>query len=192
MIGTSTWEYVFIISCIVLLHSIAPLSLIYCAYVACLAIPKSFPRLPVPLECWLVAEALFYLVVFLPHRRTLQNAATHPTTIPREERRKLFDRCHDTVQDPELYLSKWFKHSKGTIKRDDVKIFFCWAFLNKASYGPEDDEELDEYGDKMEQLLGRKLEPGSGGVVPLLLTLDKVNMMHRSLTWYFVRPPHPK
>jgi hypothetical protein len=49
-----------------------------------------------------------------------------------------------------------------------------------------DDEELDEYVREMEKLLGQKVEPGRGNAKCLRLTLKKVNMLHRSLTWYLV------
>ena len=58
------------------------------------------------------------------------------------------------------------------------------------SYGLLDDEELEEYVDRFETLLGRKLALGRGSAVPLRLTLDKVNMLHRSLLWYLVSRRH--
>ena len=72
------------------------------------------------------------------------------------------------------------------IKRDNVKEFFTWAFLNKASWGPEDEEELNFYVEETEKVLGRKIEEGRGKAVALRLTLDDVVMLQRSLTWYFV------
>lgn len=54
------------------------------------------------------------------------------------------------------------------------------------SYGLLDDEELEEYVDRFETLLGRKLDLGRGDAVPLRLTIDKVNMLHRPLLWYLV------
>ncbi|MCJ1390005.1 hypothetical protein MMC18_002863 [Xylographa bjoerkii] len=71
------------------------------------------------------------------------------------------------------------------IKRDNVKEFFCWAFLNKGAWGPEDEEELEQYADSIGELLGGTLKPGRGPAKSLRLTLDKVTMMHRSLIWYF-------
>ncbi|MCJ1461156.1 hypothetical protein MMC28_011538 [Mycoblastus sanguinarius] len=70
------------------------------------------------------------------------------------------------------------------IKRENVKEFFCWAFFNKERHGAEDEEELEEYVGKMEGLLGRSLEPGRGSAKSLRLTIDRVGMLHRSLTWY--------
>ena len=55
-----------------------------------------------------------------------------------------------------------------------------------SSYGMLDDGELEEYVDRFETLLGRKLEPGRGSAVPLRLTVDRVNMLHRPLLWYLV------
>ncbi|KAF5680537.1 hypothetical protein FDENT_8359 [Fusarium denticulatum] len=46
------------------------------------------------------------------------------------------------------------------------------------------DDELEEYIEQLEELLGRKLEPGRGDAKCLRMTLDKVEMLHRSLTWY--------
>lgn len=64
--------------------------------------------------------------------------------------------------------------------------FLCWAFLSKKDHGPEDDDELEEYIDKTELRLGRKLEPGRGNAVSLRVTLDRFQSLHRSLLWYFV------
>jgi len=186
MIGTSLRDYVFIRSCIFVLHSIAPLSILYSIALSILH-PTSY-RLPWYLEAWILAETAFYILVYLPRKYRLQYAATHPTLLSRDDRRQLFKLCHDTVPDPEQYLCKWFKKApRSEIKKDNVKEFFCWAFLNKGEYGPEDYEELDEYVQNMEVLLGRQLDSGRGKAECLRLTLDKVDMLHRSLTWYLVR-----
>ncbi len=188
MIGTSLWDYVFIRSCIFVLHSIAPLSIVYS--IALFGLPLKSYRLPWYLEAWMLAETAFYTLVYLPRKYRLQHAATHPTLLSRADRRQLFKLCHDTVPDPEQYLSKWFKKAPSSeIKRDNVKEFFCWAFLDKGVSGPEDYEELDEYVHKMEILLGRQLDSGRGKAECLRLSLDKVAMLHRSLTWYLVRLP---
>ena len=185
MIGTSLWDYVFIRLCIVCLHYIAPLSALYCVVI--LAICPTSLRIPLAFEIWAVAETLFLLLVYFPRKYVLQHAAMHPEIPSRVERRRLFELCHDTVDDPEEYLSKWFRGAPmSEIKRDNLKEFFCWAFLNKGAHGMLDDEELEEYADKMEKRLGRKLEPGRGDAISLRLTVDKVKMLHRSLLWYMV------
>ncbi|MCJ1421370.1 hypothetical protein MMC32_007733 [Xylographa parallela] len=183
MIGTSFKEYAFIRACIFFLHYIAPLSIACC--VLTLLIRHSGFRIPKLLEIIAVAETSFYLFVYLPRRHYLQHAAIHPTTLSRDERQRLFRLCHENVPDAELYLRKWFNWAPITdIKRENVKEFFCWALLNKGAWGPEDEEELEQYADSIGELLGRTLEPGRGPAKPLRLTLDKVNMMHRSLIWY--------
>jgi hypothetical protein len=58
--------------------------------------------------------------------------------------------------------------------------------VNTGDPEPEHDEELEEYASEMEKVLGRKFEPGRGNSKCLRLTLDKVEMSHRSLTWYLV------
>lgn len=185
MIGTSSWDYVFIRSCIFVLHFIAPLNTFYC--VAILLIRPSTYRIHWVLEIWAVAEALFFILIYWPRYCVLQHAATHPPLRSRESRRELFQLCHEWVVDPERYLSMWFKGAPSSqIRRENVKEFFCWAFLDKSNYGIHDDEELEEYADKMEALLGRKLPPGRGNAISLRLTMDKVKMLHRSLLWYLV------
>jgi len=181
---TSLWDYIFIRTSICLLHLVAPLSIFYS-----LARWLTYPlfHLPLILEIWLALEAVFYLVIYLPLSLHLQAATAHPTPVCRSDRRKLFRRCRDNVPDPERYLTKWFRDAPtAEIKRENVKDFFRWAFLNTGDPGPEHDEELEEYASELEKMLGRKLEPGRGNAKCLRLTLDKVEMLHRSLTWYLV------
>lgn len=183
MIGISAWDYVYIRTCIFLLHLIAPLSVIY-SLVSCFIHPPF--HVPHVLEVWLNLEAIFYLVVFLPRKNYLQTVVTHPTA-DRDDRRRLFLRCHSNIPDPDRYLTKWFRDAPvAEIKRENVKDFFRWAFLNTGEPDPAYDEELEEYVGEMEKLLGRKLEPGRGDAQCLRLTLDKVEMLHRSLIWYLV------
>jgi hypothetical protein len=58
--------------------------------------------------------------------------------------------------------------------------------LNTGLSDPRDEAELDEYVQQFEQGTGRKMEPGLGRAKCLRLTLDKVEMAHRSLAWYMV------
>ncbi len=186
MIGTSWWEYLFIRSCIVFLHFIAPISVLYT--VSRLVILPSSSFIPTILEFWTTAETLFFVLFYMPRYYVLQHQATHPPSLSREERRVLFQKCHDSVKDPESYLRKWFKNAPSSqVRRENVKEFFCWAFLNKSTFGLLEDEELEEYTSEMERILGRSLPPGKGNAISLRLTLDKVEMLHRSLLWYLVR-----
>ena len=185
MIGTSIGAYVFIRSCIIFLHSIAPVSIAYTL--------AAFFISPLPwhsyriVEVWAMLETLFYFLVYLPRKIYLQRAATHPKPVGRERRRILFQRCHDNISDPERYLSRWFMDAPASeIKRENVKDFFRWAFLDTGDTRHEDDEELEEYIGILENLLQRRLEPGRGDAKCLRLTLDKVSMLHRSLFWYMV------
>ncbi|KAH0545373.1 hypothetical protein FGG08_000514 [Glutinoglossum americanum] len=190
MIGTSVWEYIFIRSCIFFLHWIAPLSILYCITSYLQVFEPITLRVPLILKAWVVAETAFYFFVYLPLKYYLQGAAIHPKPLSREERRALFLRCHETVPDPEQYLSKWFLGAPASeIKRENVKEFFCWAFLNKGEYDPVEEDELEEYATYMEKLLQRNLEEGRGEAKCLRLTLDDVDMLHRSLTWYLTRLP---
>ena len=184
MVSKTLYDYIFIRTSILLLHSVAPLSTFYSFARAFVRFPIHIPRI---LEAWLALEAFFYIFVYFPLNLYLQRAAPHPLSVCREDRRTLFKRCHRNVPDSEQYLSKWFRHAPAAeIKRENVKDFFRWAFLNTAEHDPAHDEELDEYLEDMEKMLGRKLEPGRGSAKCLRLSVDKVEMLHRSLTWYLV------
>ena len=188
MIGTSTFDFYFIRICIIGLHSLAPLCILYC----CIAIGLygiHGARYPVPLviEGIAIAETLCYILVFLPYRNRLQRKALHPPALSKIERRELFELCNKNIPDPEAYLQKWFLGApKDEIRRENLKEFFLWAFFSRGGLPGEDEEELEEYIEAMEDLLGRRIDPGRGSAKCLRLTLDPVDMMHRSLVWYWV------
>jgi hypothetical protein len=58
--------------------------------------------------------------------------------------------------------------------------------LNTGGHTPEYNDELEEYASEMEKVLGRRFECGCGSAKCLRLTLYKVEMLHRSLTWYLI------
>jgi hypothetical protein len=188
MIGTSRTEYYFIQVCIIGLHYLAPLCILYCLLVVGFYGFKA-TRYPVPLaiECLALAETLFFLLVYLPYRKYLQREAVHPPPLSKEDRRELFDLCNDNIPDHEEYLEKWFLGARSEdIKRENVKEFFLWAFFDRGGPPGNDDEELEEMLKATEAHLGRKIEPGRGSAKCLRLTLDNAEMLHRSLVWYFV------
>jgi hypothetical protein len=184
MIGTSIHDYVFIRSCILVLHWIAPLSILYC--LGSLVYPALF-HVSWALQAWTTLETAFCLLVYYPRKIYLQRAASHPTPICRESRRLLFQRCQESIPDPERYLAKWFMDAPASeIKWENVKDFFRWAFLNTRVPNTADDEELEEFVSEMEKLLIRKIDSGRGNAECFRLTLGKVDMLHRSLIWYMV------
>lgn len=182
MIGTSAPNYLFISFAIIGLRAIAPVAIFYC-----FTLPYHSLRLPRPLHWYFVLEASFYFLVYLPLKYASQAPAEHPPLRTREERRALYAKCHRAMPDPEAYMRKWFKDAPmSEIKRDNVKDFFRWGFLNTNVANADDDEELEEYAQGLEKSLGYSLESGRGTAEPLLLTLDPVNMLHRPLLWYGV------
>lgn len=187
MIGKSRLEFIFIRFCIVGLHYLAPLCLCYCALVIGLYGFKTAITSPVPLiiEALAVAESLFFLFVYVPYRYWLQRQAAHPPPPSRAERRELFTLCNENIPDPEAYLQKWFLGADPReIRRENVKEFFLWAFFNRGGPPGEDNEELEEYVAATEKSLGRIIQKGRGDAKCLRLTLDRVDMLHRSLVWY--------
>ena len=185
MIGTSPTQYVFIRICIFLLHYF-PL-LVILALVLTLIIDHDAHRLMGFLEIVAIAEVMFYVLVYIPKYRLCQRPALHPPIRSREQRRQVFQQGCDNIADPEQYLSKWFLGAPlSAIRRENVKEFYCWALLNRSSWGPDEEQELDEYADEFEELLGQKLRPGRGPAKALRLTIDPVNILYRPLLWYTV------
>ncbi|KAG5752792.1 hypothetical protein H9Q72_004888 [Fusarium xylarioides] len=182
MAGTSLWDYIFMRTSIFVLHLIAPLSIVLSLILSLVPLPFQIPRF---LKAWVILEALFYVFIYLPLNSHLQKPADHPIAPCRADRQKLFQQCHDNIPDAGQYLRRWFRDApEHEIKRENVKDFFRWAFLNMEDCDSTYDDELEEYIEKLEELLGRKLEPGRGDAKCLRMTLDKVEMLHRSLTWY--------
>jgi len=195
MVGTSTFEYIFLRASIVFLHNIAPTSLLYSAlFLASFFLnpsPRAY-RLPFPAEVWLFSEAAFYTIVFLPYESYLQRAAVHPEPLSQEDRASLFARCNKNVFDPEKYIRQWLLGAKATdIRRENVKEFIRWAFWNASDVLQGDEDEVEDYVRALEKLLGRSIPHGKGSAKTLRLTLDKVNCFHRSLFWYLVSSPLP-
>jgi len=195
MIGTSTLEYIFLRTCIIFLHNIAPTSLLYSVFLLAsffLNQSQHAYRLPFAAEVWLLSEATFYTIVFLPYESYLQRAAVHPEPLSQEERNSLFARCNKNVFDPEKYIRQWLLGAKAVdIKRENVKEFIRWAFWNASEVLQGDEDEVEDYVKALEKLLGRSFPHGKGSAKSLRLTLDKVNCFHRSLFWYLVSSTLP-
>lgn len=192
MIGTSLLETLFIKICILGLHYLAPLCVSYTVFVIYLyGFKATAYRFPPIVEIIALAESLFYLCGYLPYRIYLQREAEHPPAPSKAERQKLYELCNESVPDAEAYIQKWFLGApREEIKRENVKEFLLWAFFNRGGPPGDDDEELEEHIDDFEKVLGRKIEPGRGNAECLRLTLDKADMLHRSLVWYFVSYPN--
>jgi hypothetical protein len=184
MIGTSTAEYIWVRTWAVILHSIAPVCVVYCFSTTVL--PSSL-RLPKYLEYWAFVETVFYFLTYIYQKYHLQRPALHPPLHSRQERNALFDRCQESVQDHRRYVSKWFFDAPlADIKLDNIKEFIRWAYLNTDINDPCYDEEIDGYVKKIETEIGVPFEPGRTDVKCLRLTLDKVDALHRSVIWYAV------
>jgi hypothetical protein len=188
MINNSRLEYLFIRACIIFLHYLTPVSILYTVYlIVNYGLGAARPPIPLAINIIAVAETLFYLLVFLPYSAYLQRAAVHPLVPSRPERKALFDKCYRYIPDPDKYLDRWFLGApQEEIKHENVKEFIQWAFFNRGGEAGEDNEELEEYVAAYEELVGRKFEPGRGKAESLRLTLDPIDMLHRSLAWYMV------
>lgn len=185
MLGTSAVEYAFIRISILILHSIVPVSVLYCLVIT--ANSGTRFRLQQEIELWLVAETLFWLCFFLPYRRHLQHAAIHPPIRSQEQRGELLGYVMAEMADPEQYIRGWFKGADfKDIGREDVKDWLAWAFFDGGREKGKDEDEIEIYTLQIESMLLKKFNPGRGTATPLRLTMDPVDMLHRSLLWYSV------
>lgn len=184
MIGTSTAEYIFIRISIFGIRAVTPLCMLYTAF-SIVRPPNTFATQL--LLAYTILETAFLFLVFLPRKARLQDPAEHPPIPSREFQSLLYQRCTETIADPDDYMRKWFLGADmKDIKWDNVKDFFRWAFLNTADEHTAHDEELDVYVQGVEELIGKKLEPGRGSAKCIRLTVDPVEMIHRPIVWYFV------
>ena len=184
MISDSPVAYVWIVFWSLTLHLIGPVCTLCCLSSIFLPI---FTALPKFIRLWAVAESGFYIWTLLYQRYYLQRPALHPILRPREDRLKLFELCQDSTQDFQRYIEKWFLDNPlATIKRDNIKEFFRWAFFDSAEFQSEHEDEVDDYVSRLESALGAKFEPGRADVKCIRLTVDDVGALHRSLTWYMV------
>lgn len=199
MLGSSIPEYIFIRLCILALRLITPLSIFYVSFSLAEHPTSAGGRF---LLTWSIIEAAFWLFVYIPRKRALQTSAQHPPLLGKEDRKALFWKCWDYIPHPEYYVGRWFLGARaGEVRRDNVKEFFEWALLNRetetedelvrrAQEDPEakieEEEELKEYVDGIETMLGRPIPPGRGPAKSLRLTINEVNMRHRPVVWYLV------
>ncbi|KAI1607825.1 hypothetical protein EDD36DRAFT_459058 [Exophiala viscosa] len=182
MLGTSRLEYLWVVTWVVVLHSIGPLSVLYC--VAAQFLPERF-RIWKYLEYGALIETLFYFLTYGYRKYHLQYPALHPPPLERAERIRLFRRCVESSGDLATFFTGWFLGTPiAAIKRENIKEWLRWAFLNTAMVDPSQDDELEAYVVELETKLGTNFEPGRADVKCIRLTLDKVDALHRSLTWY--------
>ena len=181
-------EYVFIRVSVFGLRIVTPVSVAYTVtYVTRPpGLTFNFPVAPY-LFSYTLIETVFYLFVYLPRKIYLQTPADHPNQLSTKERETLFNRCADHIADPDRYLTKWFQDAPlEEIKRENLKDFFRWGFFNSGEVNPADEDELNEYVNRVERQFGRELEPGRGMAVPLRLTIDRFTPQNRPAIWYTV------
>ena len=181
----STIDYVRVRFWIIILHSIAPISIAYCLWITC--VPGSW-RLPRVFTLLAFSEAAFYVLTYAYRRHYLQRPALHPAPTTKEERDELFARCQASTPDHRRYIENWFLGaSLADIRRDNVKQFLRWGFLNADLEDSSNNDNVDDYVLGLESSLGKTFPPGHSDVRCIRLTLDEVNALHRSLIWYMVR-----
>lgn len=183
MIGESRAAYVFIRAFVLLLRSITPLSILYCSLRPILPISL---RPSISIELAALAESLFYFLVFLPRKYRLQSPVDHPAPLSRSARKRLFRQCLDTVPNGRRFLQLGTVGYDRHIRRENVKEWLCWAFMNRNTWSEGEDQELEEYVQATEILAEQRISPGRGHFQSLRITQDEFTVLHRPLVWYLV------
>lgn len=198
MIGTSAVKYFFIRICILFLHNIAPVSVLYIIQlliVRYFPLPIQLERIPYPIHVWLTVEAGFLTLVFMPLKYALQHSPICHRSISAESRQNLFRACNANVPNLEKFLRQWLMVSeRECIKRDNVTDFIIWAFFGPEyawEQGQRNNGEVETYTAEIEGLIGRKFSPGRADVKGLGRLLNEAGGSHRSLLWYTVSLASP-
>ncbi|KAK6849369.1 hypothetical protein PG995_013202 [Apiospora arundinis] len=141
----------------------------------------------IAIEAYGAAEILWYFVWFLPFKARLQRPGMPMAPMTRAQRRKLIAKILQTVPDMRLFMRQWFGHAHlDQIYRDNVKDWLAWALFATEGHKLSREEwtELDEYADDAQEKAGLELPQGRADAMPMRLSLDPVQMMHRSLAWF--------
>ncbi|PCH37667.1 hypothetical protein WOLCODRAFT_142188 [Wolfiporia cocos MD-104 SS10] len=185
MIGNSLPEYIFIRICISGIRLIAPLSILY----TLASLNYGFLLYNKWLGIYAIVEAAFYLLVYLPRCRRLQEVAVHPTPLPKAEREKLFEKCSLHITESNSATGWFFNSSATSIKRENMREWLLWAIFGSHQGNAKEEwtEELDGYLTKLDELSGTKMDPGRNeSVSSMRTTIDPVVTVHRPLIWYMV------
>ena len=183
MIGQSRLAWVGIHAGIAFFRAITPLSI---SYLVLRSTPwlRHLPPGFIALDIYAAAESTFLFLVYLPRQYLLKRPTTHPPTLSREERRRLFERCVASIPDVERFALLWSPAKASEIKRENVKDWLCWAVFSRRTWTSEEDDEFEQYISEVEQLFDVKIAKGRGKAKALCLTLDSFRTLHRPLFLY--------
>jgi hypothetical protein len=178
----------FIQSSICLLRAFTPCCLLYVT--TSLFLPSHRYR-SLALDILAVVESIFFLAVYIPRKHILQRPCQRRVVATEAERDVLFEKWWTTTTDPAAFVSLWFKgYPLHDIRRDDVKDWLSWAFLNTRCASPVNDAELERYLERTERVINHHFTAGSGKHQAMRPTSDRIKMQHRSLTFYAVSEVH--
>lgn len=105
--------------------------------------------------------------------------ATHPPKRSPEERKALFNKVRSEIHNPEKFLSGWFRGwDVQEIGREELRAFLVWAFWDGEAQ-EKDQAEINEYVQRMEEMIGKPFTEEHGKAKSLRLTMDPIEMEAR-------------
>ncbi|EFY91491.1 hypothetical protein J3459_013837 [Metarhizium acridum] len=194
MIGTSLGEFLLIRISILLFRYLPALYMVVLLYNVLKRDSPWHSLATVIPALLLLAETLFFTLIYTPHKRRLQSTAIHPAPLSHTERRRLFGKCMANTPHLTEYLRGWFLGAElDDIRRDNLREFFLWAFFDAqmknndpASIDQDIWNEINDYVTLTEARLGHPLREGRGPAKSLRLTLDGISTAYRCLLWYLI------
>lgn len=173
---------------VLVFRSMTPLCVLHATlYLTGLLQPLFLRGIVFRLEYFTLPESLFYLLVYLPRSHALQKPAPEGNNLSRDGRRELFDKCLNNVPDIHYFLRTWFKGAPvEEIRKEDLRQWLAWGLWNHYSTEDLDSQELDEYVEKTEKRLGREFKEGKGSNRAIRISMDRISIHHRPLSWYLI------
>ncbi|KAL2202959.1 hypothetical protein CC79DRAFT_1325743 [Sarocladium strictum] len=193
MIGTSIGEWVFIRLSIAFFRYTPVLYIISFAICLLFANNTAWGSIGAFVSTvLLLVEGTFFVLIWQPYQTRLGEAAIHPPPLSRQERKEIFHQCFDNVELPEAYVKGWFLGAElEYIHRGDLREFLLWAFFDRdnthsTTHDEFDEEDLEEFIQRIEGLVDYRFKPGHGPCKSLRLTLEGIETTYRSFLWYII------
>lgn len=150
------------------------------------------------LNLWLIVEACFFAYTRYVSLRAESQPEQHKVArLESDDRRRLFERCLETVSSPQAFAASWYRSEHGfdDLKRGNVQEWLAWGLFHKHDYEHEmtadQRDELDGFVARFERAC-RECDPSWQGLpegynrdcVLMKFSNEPVVHQHRPLVAY--------
>ncbi|GBG32768.1 Hypothetical Protein FCC1311_089932 [Hondaea fermentalgiana] len=145
-------------------------------------------RMTTLMNLYMVAETAFG--VYCAHARAQGQALAQSSTLTKEERIALFEKCLATVDDHEAFATSWLRDADASkVRRGNIENWLAWSFFNMRYQHLSQDErdEVEEYCKIYERVTGSPLKGGHNGLIRAYrFSIEPVQSAHRPLAYYLI------